>query len=789
MKRYKYWDLKTYDKEEIKALAAKLEISPVTAGILWNRGLREENRIRDFLFGKKDTYYDPFLMKDMRLAAERILQAVEGREKIAVYGDYDVDGITASSLLYLYLTGLQANVSTYIPKREGEGYGLNNEALQYLYEEGITLVITVDCGISGVKEVAEAPRGMDIIITDHHRPPELLPAAFAIVNPKQADCMYPFKGLSGVGVAFKVCQALEKLRNPAAPFWEQYTELVALGTVADIVPLQDENRALVKRGMKAMETTSLTGLRKLLEVCRCYRETITTEKIGFILAPRLNAVGRLEHAQLAVELLTTKDEEAAERMANNLNDENAVRQEISRQIFTEAEALLAKQDSIGPAIVLAGQWDSEAQKGWHPGVIGIVASRLVDKYYRPVILISISGEIAKGSCRSIPPLDLYDAIDACSADLVQFGGHSQAAGLTLESSKIEDFRKHFTDVVRNSLQPEDYQPHLAVDVEWDRHEELTLSFLHELQLLEPFGCENPVPIFMLRNAELHNPRLFGQELTHLRFFADIGSRSCHCIMWQGAQYQFCLCNNAQADIAFKPRINFFNNTESINLDIVAFRMDMELHDYRRNSEFKETVLARLLHSGQQFTVFINQNSKEEAELASCANVKIRYYGEQCEASEHQIIFYELPEENIFQWGKFPVYGNGGTVLYILYNMDDLYMQKKRLQEEYPDRNHLVDAYRLIKRVLQSQAVAKLDQLKYQAEKHQLCLKEHDLRIFRELDFFRIEGDNLMMGSMERKQLDASPTYIGLCAKKDTLLEIYHNSLRIAGARIQSLRKR
>lgn len=789
MKRYKYWDLKHYDKEEIKALAAKLEISPVTAGILWNRGLREENRIRDFLFGKRETYYDPFLMKDMRLAAGRILQAVEGREKIAVYGDYDVDGITASSLLYLYLTGLQANVCTYIPKREGEGYGLNNEALQYLYEEGITLVITVDCGISGVKEVAEAPRGMDIIITDHHRPPELLPAAFAIVNPKQADCMYPFKGLSGVGVAFKVCQALEKLRNPAAPFWEQYTELVALGTVADIVPLQDENRALVKRGMKAMETTSLTGLRKLLEVCRCYRETITTEKIGFILAPRLNAVGRLEHAQLAVELLITKDEEAAERMANNLNDENAVRQEISRQIFAEAEALLAEQDSVGPAIVLAGQWDSEAQKGWHPGVIGIVASRLVDKYYRPVILISISGEIAKGSCRSIPPLDLYDAIDACSADLVQFGGHSQAAGLTLESSKIEDFRKHFTDVVRNSLQPEDYQPHLAVDVEWDRHEELTLPFLHELQLLEPFGCENPVPIFMLRNAELHNPRLFGQELTHLRFFADIGSRSCHCIMWQGAQYQYCLCNNVQADIAFKPRINFFNNMESINLDIVAFRMDMELHDYRRNSEFKENVLARLLHSGQRFTVFINQNSKEETELTSCANVKIRYYGEQCEAAEQQIIFYELPEEDVFQWGKFPVYGNRGTVLYILYNMNDFYLQKNRLQEEYPDRNHLADAYRLIKKVLQSQAVAKLDQLKYQAEKHQLHLKEHDLRIFRELDFFRIQGDNLMMGSTERKQLEASPTYTGLCAKRDALLEIYHNSLRIAGARIQSLRKR
>ena len=788
MKRYKYWDLKSYDREEMQTLAAKVGISPVTAGILWNRGLREENAIRDFLFGKKDTYYDPFLMKDMRLAAERILQAVEARERIAVYGDYDVDGITASSLLYLYLTGLNANVSTYIPKREGEGYGLNRDALQSLHEEGVTLVVTVDCGISGVKEVAEAPRGMDIIITDHHRPPEILPMAFAIVNPKQLDCRYPFKGLSGVGVAFKVCQALERLRDPDAALWEQYTELVALGTVADIVPLQDENRALVKRGMKAMETTSLTGLCKLMEVCRCSQETITTEKIGFILAPRLNAVGRLEHAQLAVELLITRDEVAAEHMANNLNDENTVRQEISRQIFTEAEALLEKQDSVGPAIVLAGEWDSDAQTGWHPGVIGIVASRLVDKYYRPVILISISGDVAKGSCRSIPPLDMYDAIDACSADLIQFGGHSQAAGLTLTSDKIEDFKKHFTEFVRIHLQPEDYQPRLAVDVEWDRHEELTLSFLHELQLLEPFGCENPAPLFMLRNAEVHNPRLFGQELTHLRFYADIASRSCHCIMWQGAPYQYCLSNNAQTDIAFKPRINFFNNTESINLDIVSFRMDMEVHDYRRNTEFKETVLARILHSGQRFTVFINKNSEEEQELSAFANVKIRHYGELCDETERQIIFYELPRENIFLWGKFPVGGKYRTVLYLLYNMDDLYLQKNRLLEEYPDRNHLADAYRFIKKVLHSQAVAKLGQLKYQAEKHQLRLKEHDLRIFRELDFFRIQGDDLILGSTDRRQLEASPTYAGLCAERDALLEIYQNSLRIACARIRSLRK-
>jgi len=781
MKKYKYWDLKEYNRDEMKMLAGKLGISPVTAGILWSRGLRDEEEIRDFLFGKKETYYDPFLMKDMRKAAERIRQAVWNREKIAVYGDYDVDGITASSLLYLYLKKLTADVCTYIPRREQEGYGLNHEALHYLHEQGITLIITVDCGISGVKEVAEAPRQMDIIITDHHRPPEILPGAFAIVNPKQADCAYPFKGLSGVGVAFKVCQALDKLINPEAPLWEQLTELAALGTVADIVPLQDENRALVKRGLKAMETTSLIGLRKLLEVCRCAQEPVNTEKIGFILAPRLNAVGRLEHAQLAVELLITKDENDAASMAETLNQENAVRQDISRQIFAEAEMLLAEQDNIGPAIILA-------REGWHPGVIGIVASRLVDKYYRPVILISINGEQAKGSCRSIPPLDLYDAIDECSEDLIQFGGHSQAAGLTLETKKIETFRVHFTEVVRNHLQPEDYQPRLPVDVEWDRSEEMSLAFLHELELLEPFGCENPAPLFMLRNAELHNPRLFGQELTHLRFFVDIGHHSCHSIMWQGAPYQYCLCNNTQADIAFKPRINVFNGSESINLDIAAFRMDMEIHDYRKSQEFKESVLMRILRSGQAFSVFLNRGSREEKELSGHPDIKIRFYGERCEETEQNIIFYELPRENIYRWEKFPITAKQGIVLYILYNINDFYLQKSWLQEEYPDRNHLAEAYRFIKKVLQSQAVAKLDQLKYQAEKYQLRLTENDLRVFLELGFFRLQDNALMMGSTDRKQLDASSVYTSLCKEKEELVENYQNSLRIACARIQSLKK-
>lgn len=252
---------------------------------------------------------------------------------MTIFGDYDVDGMTASSILYLYLQARGAKVRTYIPKRQGEGYGLNSEALEALYREGTTLVVTVDCGISGTKEVREAPAGMDIVITDHHRPPDELPPAYAVVNPNQRDCPYPFKGLSGVGVAFKLCQALEKLQYPDRPLWEGYTELVALGTVADIVPLRDENRALVRRGLKAMETTDLVGLRKLMEVSACPTEHITSENVGFILAPRLNAVGRLEHAQRAVELLTASDEDQAWAIAQELNQENALRQEISRTIF------------------------------------------------------------------------------------------------------------------------------------------------------------------------------------------------------------------------------------------------------------------------------------------------------------------------------------------------------------------------------------------------------------------------------------------------------------------------
>ena len=302
MKKHKIWQFNEFNKDEAKLLGHELGVSPLVAGILLNRGIKDAGAAREFLYGSAEPFHDPFLMKDMAKSVDRIWQGIDNHERITVYGDYDVDGISASSLLYLFLKDCGADVNTYIPERKSEGYGLNIDALNNLYAAGTTLVVTVDCGISAVKEIAGAPAGLDIIVTDHHTPPEVLPKAYALVNPHQKDCNYPFEHLSGVGVAFKLCQALYKKSHPAEPLWDGNTEFVALGTVADIVPLWGENRALVKQGLKRMETTANVGLKALMEKSRCPEKDISSENIGFILAPRLNAVGRLEHAQLAVEL-------------------------------------------------------------------------------------------------------------------------------------------------------------------------------------------------------------------------------------------------------------------------------------------------------------------------------------------------------------------------------------------------------------------------------------------------------------------------------------------------------
>ncbi len=743
MKKHKIWQFNEFNKDEAKLLGHELGVSPLVAGILLNRGIKDAGAAREFLYGSAEPFHDPFLMKDMAKSVDRIWQGIDNHERITVYGDYDVDGISASSLLYLFLKDCGADVNTYIPERKSEGYGLNIDALNNLYAAGTTLVVTVDCGISAVKEIAGAPAGLDIIVTDHHTPPEVLPKAYALVNPHQKDCNYPFEHLSGVGVAFKLCQALYKKSHPAEPLWDGNTEFVALGTVADIVPLWGENRALVKQGLKRMETTANVGLKALMEKSRCPEKDISSENIGFILAPRLNAVGRLEHAQLAVELLTAQDRARADEIAEALNEENALRQKISRDIFLDAEAMLAKEEHIGTAIVLA-------KEGWHAGVIGIVASRLVDKYHLPTILISIDGDVAKGSCRSIPKLDLYRAISANSDLLVQFGGHHQAAGLTIKTDNIEEFKRRFVETVAQTLKPDDYLPVLDVDMLVDKDYVLDVPLLHELKLLEPYGSSNPAPLFAFKNAAVRYAKVFGAENNHLRFSAVYGGQPYQCLMWGGADIYPCMYNGAEPDLVFMPKINVWQERESVNLQVVDFAQKLTVFDYRHERMDKQAFIKRLLQTETDLLIYVNDKNAFINKHAFAADL-VREYGEAAKA--RSIVLYDLPKTDAAELAAAFTADGVGCSLFLLYNNDDYDAAVEELFREYPNRLHLAEAYKKMAARLKTQVIAP------EGELLEACgMRAIYLDIFEELGFISRSDGRVSLLAARKNNLENSAAF-------------------------------
>jgi len=540
----KAWNVYKGDETKIAKLAKETNVSPVFASILLERGIDTKEAAKVFLNPEKNQpFYDPFLMKDMEKGVNRIIEAVKSKEKIVVYGDYDVDGITATSLLTNTLKKLGANVDFYIPDRQLEGYGLNMEALKKLSDNGADLVVTVDCGIAGIEEVKTANKFLDVIITDHHIPSDSLPEAIAVINPQREDCAYPDKNLSGVGVAFKLCQALyKKIKNKD---FTDDLEFVALGTIADIVPLIGENRKLVKEGLKAIQDSTKPGIKALIEVSALAGRDIGPGQVGFGLAPRLNASGRIGHAKDGVSLLLADSYEVALAIAEKLNDSNMERQEIEKEILKEAQAKLNELDiSKLHSIVLDGE-------NWHPGVIGIVASRLVDLYYLPTIIISHQGEEAKGSCRSIRALHMYEALSHNSEYLIGFGGHSQAAGLTIKTSEIPKFREAFENYVANTLAEEDYiqTVNLAAIMTPD---EVTGDFIDELELLEPFGMGNSKPVFGAKNILGKNVRVMGRNNEHLSFaVGNYANRSA--IAWGKSEY---------ADIVARERIDICYTAQS-----------------------------------------------------------------------------------------------------------------------------------------------------------------------------------------------------------------------------------
>ena len=509
----KRWKVNQADRGLQEALGAKLNILPVTAQLLINRGLVDCDKAFSFLTPDLKDLHDPFLMAGMERAAARISEAIRGAQKIAVYGDYDVDGTTSTALLNLFFKELGVDTVCYIPDRHKEGYGLNCEAVRKLAAQGVRLIITVDCGSSNHEEIALANAlGMDVIVTDHHELPSGPPPAYCVINPKQRGCNFPFKGLAGVGVAFNLAMAVRALLRKegwftrAEPNLKKYLDLVAIGTVADMVPLLDENRVLVSYGLKELDSTRRPGLIALKEAAGIKPGKVDSDNIAYNIAPRINAAGRVASAGTALRLLTTDDAAAARALAAALDRENLSRQKLEEEILKEAVEMYGAHAS-GRGIVLS-------RDGWHSGVIGIVASRLAERFSRPVVLIAVDGNVGKGSARGIKSYNILEGIINCADLLERYGGHKAAAGLTLHRDNIEEFKEAFLRHVNGTLSDDDLVPEITLDAQVSLAE-VDLRMVAEIGSLAPFGVANREPLLCCTDAHIIGTEVVKSR--HLRF--------------------------------------------------------------------------------------------------------------------------------------------------------------------------------------------------------------------------------------------------------------------------------
>ncbi|MFC1725520.1 single-stranded-DNA-specific exonuclease RecJ [candidate division KSB1 bacterium] len=504
---------KNFDEALVEKLSESLNVSHVISKILIQRGIDSFTKAREFFRPDFKYLHDPFLMADMDKAVERINAALRNKEKILIYGDYDVDGITSVSMVYMFLKGLYADVIFYIPDRLKDGYGLSISGLEEAYKKGVSLVISVDCGITAVNEIKFAKeKNIDVIVCDHHEPGEVLPDAYAVLDPKRGQCSYPFKELAGVGVAFKLIQAMHKDMNFHTDTLHDFIDLVAIGSSADIVPLVGENRILVKKGLEKLNYDQSIGMKALIYTSGLSDKVIGTGQVVFVLAPRINAVGRLGDAERAAHLLTSTDYKEAHSIAKILETENIERKTIDDVTFRNADKMM--REKVDPkkekSIVLF-------EEKWHPGVIGIVASRIVEKYYRPTILISVEDGIGKGSARSIEGFDIYDAIKQCSKFLKEYGGHKYAAGLTIKQENIEKFIKEFKKVSKDLITDELLIQKLKIDAELE-FDEINTKLINVLKQFTPYGPQNMRPVFISRNLEVvEGPTIVGAN--HLKFKA------------------------------------------------------------------------------------------------------------------------------------------------------------------------------------------------------------------------------------------------------------------------------
>ena len=564
------WKIKQPSEDHVASLKKEFNTSEIIAKVLANRGIESLKSSHNFFNPSNDQLHDPFMMKNMDIAVDRISKNIQNQKPILIFGDYDVDGTTGASLLYLGLKDLNAIVEYYIPHREKEGYGLSSGGIDYAQSVGADLLITCDCGINAFQPVDYAnEHGVDIIITDHHIPDKKLPNAYAVLNPKQKGCEYPFKGLCGCGVAFKLISALSEKSGIGQNVGLNYLDLVALATSADMVPILDKNRVLVHGGLDQLEESKSPGIHQLLVQTGLVGESLNVGKLVFGLAPKINAAGRMGDANRTVELLTTSDKTRAEELASILVRENKRRQLIQEDIVNDAIRLVHSQiDLENNKVVIIGA------KGWHPGVVGIVASRIKDEFSRPAIVIAFDKEgIGKGSARSIPNLDLYEALSYAAKFLEGYGGHPMAAGLTVREDKFENFKSLFLRNVNKILTNDDLIPAISIDGEMALTD-INSRFMRFLEKLGPFGPGNMLPKFVSRNLSISGqPRLMGNG-EHIRFIVSQNGRNYPAVGFKLSSHYEDLIRGFPVDIAYVIEVNQWQGQSNIQLNV----RDIQLSD-------------------------------------------------------------------------------------------------------------------------------------------------------------------------------------------------------------------
>ncbi len=556
----KKWECYEVDEIKVKELIDKYNINEILAKILVNKNITSKEEIDLFINPTRNDFHDPFMMPDMEIAVERILKAIENKERIMIYGDYDADGITSITVLKSFLEERGLDVASYIPNRLNEGYGLNKEAIEKIYDDGYRLMITVDCGITGIDEIDYANSlGIETIVTDHHEPAEEIPKAIAVVDAKRKDNEYPFNQLAGVGVVFKLIQAISTKLKLEEKEYLKYLDIVCIGTISDIVPLVNENRVIAKLGLKLVAQTKNIGLKALLDIIGF--KNIDSSTVSFGIAPRINACGRMGNEQLALDLFLCKDKNLAKELAIKLNEYNVERQSIEKKIFDEAVEKIEKKEKDSTCIIIGSE-------GWHHGIIGIVASKVTDMYFKPSILVCFEDGVGKGSGRSIPGFDLHEALMKCSDKLDKFGGHAMAVGVTVKKDNFDGFKQELEEYAKKS-EIDKIVPVVNIDSELSL-KNINIENVKSLNVLEPYGEANKMPMFLFKNLKINSIRALS-EGKHLKLTLKDDNFMIDAIGFNMGNLSEEYLLDDKVDIVGNLDINVFNGNENVQIILKDIR--------------------------------------------------------------------------------------------------------------------------------------------------------------------------------------------------------------------------